>query len=164
VRKNFGALGAALVAALLVSACGDKGGGGGGLFGGGGVAGSYELDVDAAKKAAEEATKKQMPEGLPPEAMEQARKMMDQMLNSMKMDFDVKADGTFAASMSMEMMGQKKDSSAKGTWKQSGDQVTFTTTEEDGKAKSPPDVKTATYKDGRLTVTEGPMTIVLKKK
>jgi hypothetical protein len=63
----------------------------------------------------------------------------------------------------MEMMGQKKNSSAKGTWTQSGDQVTLTTTEEDGKPKSG-ESKTATYKDGTLTVSDGPMPIVLKKK
>jgi hypothetical protein len=67
----------------------------------------------------------------------------------------------------MEFMG-KKDSSAKGTWKQSGDQLTFLTTEEDGAKQDPPDEQKATLKDGKIVMPMkdggGKGTLVLRKK
>jgi hypothetical protein len=151
VTKTLGAVVAALVATLVLSACGDKDGGG--PFGSGGVVGHYTLDMDAVRKEAAKEPKEKP-----------GAEVFLKMIEAMKFDFDVNGDNTFTARTSGEFMGQKQESVAKGTWKQAGDQVTFTTTEEDGVKKDPPETKVATYKDGRLSLIEDRMPMVLKKK
>jgi hypothetical protein len=149
VHSIFGARVIALVASLLLSACGDNGGG---------VVGSYEIDTDAARGALEV----EMLADVPPAERE---KLLDDLMRSMRADIDLNRDQTFVSYFSADFQGQKRESTTKGTWEQEGNRVHFRVTQENGKKKDKPEVMTARYADGRLSITkENGMTLWLKRK
>jgi hypothetical protein len=121
-----------------------------------GPAGTYELDRDALSAMARNLAK-----DAPPEAAKMAEEA-EKMLLGMRLSLRLEEDGTFSGRLESDAAGF--ESSVRGTWTHRGATVTLTTTEEDGERRDPPDVKTATYADGRLTVTERPgQDLVLKR-
>jgi hypothetical protein len=152
VKKTLVVCALGLATSFALAGC-SKEGGGGGVFASP-VVGRYELDIDAVVAQAKE---KAGAESMPPE-------MVEGMLKNAKMDFEVKSDHTYVGSFTMDFMGQKKESTTKGTWKQDGNQVSFTETENDGKPSEKKETKVATYADGRLTLADDGITLVLRKK
>ena len=91
------------------------------------------------------------------------RKATEVMLESLAAStFEISADGTFKSTSSL--MGM--DSAKSGTWTTEGAEITFTTTERNGKPAT--EVRVGTIKDGVITVadTQGgkTMNIVMRKK
>ncbi|MBL8755261.1 MAG: hypothetical protein JNK15_18320, partial [Planctomycetes bacterium] len=108
------------------------------------AAGTYEIDKAALKTT--------MAASMPAEAKGNAEmsKMMDAMVDSMVMKLDLKADGTAAMDMKMEMMGQKMEDSATGTWKLDGTKLTVTSKKKDGKEET----KVGEYANGSFTIED----------
>jgi len=122
--------------------------------------GSYQIDTAAVAPELKKGIAT-----LPPEQKEAAELMFTRLLTALgEARFDVMADHTFE--MKMSFMGQ--ETHEKGTWKQEGEKITFTTTETNGQPND--EVQEGTFKDGVLTVTEpegmgnGPMTLVMRKR
>ena len=92
------------------------------------------------------------------QARETAKKEAAEMQN---MEAVVAPDGTF------HVTGLGKVKSVKGTWKQEGDKIVFTTTEEAGEKKDPPEVLNASYENGVIRVrpeADMPFDLVFRKK
>lgn len=138
MKKNLMSL-VSVLALTLMTACGSEAAASGSK-----AAGVYEIDKVALKQAALD--------GMPEEARSnpEATKMMDAMFETMVMTVELKEDGTCEMNGSMEMMGQKSEKSAKGTWKLDGDQLTMTTEDDTGKKET----KTVTLKDGKFSIEE----------
>jgi hypothetical protein len=81
----------------------------------------------------------------------------------MKAEITLKKDGT--AAFEMDMPGEDHESGT-GTWKQAGESVTITQTTKNGKpaeGKSA-EPKVCQFKDGKLSATEGGMTMNFNRK
>lgn len=131
--------------------------------GAGGVVGKYALDKDSMIKASLEQAGAGKAEGADLDKMKQ---MISSMVDSMKIELEIKSDNTFTTSATMPKMpgmdagGVKKTD---GTWKQEGEEIVFTDVNEDGKKKDKPETKRAKYKGGVLSIDAGPMKIAMKK-
>jgi len=122
------------------------------------AAGTYKLDTaafEAAMLAAMPEDQKKDPN---------AAKMAKAMAEGMDISIELKEDGTAALNSKITMMGQTKETSATGTWKLDGDQLTMTTKDKESDKE---ETKTATLKDGAFSVTEEEngmkMTMTFKK-
>ena len=93
-----------------------------GLVGCGGVEGTYKLDKDETKKAAEADIAK-----LPADQQEMAKKFGMAMADKMDATLELKKDNTLSMKMSMDGKDSKEES---GTWKKEGDDIVLTS---DGK-------------------------------
>lgn len=120
----------------LVAACG------GGAGAASSAAGVYEMD----KAAFKQTMLASMPEEAKKEKM--AMEMVDKMADGMNVTIDLKADGSAAMTIKMDMMGQKKDETENGTWKLDGNKLSITTKEKDGKEET----KTADYANGSFSI------------
>ncbi len=159
----FTLLSVVLMCTLLLTACGGGGGGGGGAATETSVAGVYELDKAAIRKAAEEELKKQQAEagGEENPLGDRGVSMMMGMIDEMNMTLTLNADKT--AKMDMSMMGDT--TVATGTWSLSGSTITITLAEEG----RPPEPATGTVSGNTITLNppedeEMPFDMVFKKK
>jgi hypothetical protein len=140
-----------------------------------GVAGDYVLDASNLLEFFTEQFLEEMPdvgdmggmggmdEAAKKEMLEQAKAQAKQMAEASKMTVSLKGDGTFTASGAM--MGDEV--SAGGTYEVKGDQITFTTTMEDGEEVEDGDVMTGTIKNGVIRFKpeeEMPFELVFRKK
>lgn len=118
-----------------------------------GVEGTYQVDVEALKAAALQSPDIQAV----PEAQ---RPMILAMFDSMKVTIVIK-DGEFTADS--DVMGEVH--SGKGKYTVDGDQLTMTTTEQDGEAVEEPEEQSAKIEGDTLVIfSEGmPFPIILKK-
>lgn len=128
---------------------------------GNGPMGAWVIDKDAMKEAMVAMARAQA--GDNQQQLEMMRSMMNQMLDGLQIQIDVRADHTFAVSGSTTMLGEEREIQASGTWKQEGDHVTFETLVEDGEEREEPEMKEATLVEGRLEIDDGPMKIVFKR-
>ena len=105
--------------------------------------GKYKLEIDPAMIAEMEAEVAKTPEAMRPmvQGMVDAFKNMDGR-------FELKGDNTFTASMTMP----DGETTMKGTWKLEGDQITMTSTHQDGEEKV--ESKTGTFKNGQIVIAE----------
>ncbi|MFO1053265.1 MAG: hypothetical protein U1F36_13720 [Planctomycetota bacterium] len=130
--------------------------------GGGSVAGKYSLDTAAVKAAMMKAGGADA-DKLPADQKKQMEEMMNKMVEAMKCDMTLGADGTFECVMEMPMVGK---SSIKGTYKVDGDKITMTGKEQ-GKADAKEETKSGTISGSTITMTEEEggqkMTMVFKK-
>jgi heat shock protein HslJ len=109
------------------------------------AAGIYELD----KAVMKETMLAMMPAETrsKPEAVEMAAKAVD----GMNVIIDLHADGTAKLDAKMDVMGQKVENSAAGTWKFEAGKLTIITKDENGKEGS----KTADLVDGKFSMEMG---------
>lgn len=137
MKKTLAALFTALT--LSIAACGG---------GAASAAGVYEIDKAALKAAITASMPAEAKDKMPAE-------MLDGMVNGMNISIELKADGTATMSSKMDVMGQKKEDVATGTWKLDGNKLTMTTEDKDGKKET----KTVDYQAGSFSVEadEGPM-------
>ncbi len=163
-----------VIALAMCLACFGCGGEGGGSGGSGGVAGVYVLDGDAMMPAIEkmigpmlEAAQKMM-EALPADERARQEKDMevkmqerkDEMLKELTLEVHLNEDGSFVAK-------DKGKTRAMGTWSSTGSAITFTTTEENGKKKDPPEVINGAIDGGNIRFRpdkQMPFDLVLKRK
>lgn len=128
--------------------------------GGSSVAGKYSLDTSAMKAEMQKSMGADA-DKMPADEKKQMEEMMAKMLESMKCDMTLGADGTFDVAMDMPMVGK---SSIVGTYKVEGDKITMTGKEQ-GKDKE--ETKTGTVSGNTITMTEDDdgkkMTLVFKK-
>lgn len=120
------------------------------------AAGEWTLDTTA---MLEEMRKNPQFKTMMEEGGESAVKFVD-MIKSMKVTVDLNADNSFSGTM--EGMGQK--STAKGTWALEGDKLTISTTEEDGRAKDPPETEVFTFNEETLVLEKDGIKMTLKRK
>ncbi len=126
-----------------------------GLVGCGGVEGTYKLDKDETKKAAEAEIAK-----LPADQQAMAKMMLGgDKMDKMDMTLELKKDNTISMKMTMEGKSDAKEET--GTWKKEGDDVVLSSPEKKDKDMH-------CKKDGKkLTCTEkhnsGDTTIVFTK-
>lgn len=152
---------------LPIVACGGSGDEGGQSNGGSNasssVVGTWKIDSESVAKAIEAKAKEEAGENAA--NVEQMLPMLKAMAQQFKLDLTMNADQTFSVGGTTPnpMGGDPKKFSAKGTWKVNGASIEMTTTEEDGKAKETPETKTATLKDGALTLSQDGMSIILRK-
>ena len=87
-----------------------------------------------------------------------AAAMMGEAMNAVTWgDMHLRADGTWDTSMEMELLGQKRTTTMKGTWELDGDEIVLTATEENGAEMAEPDVQRGKYVDGSFSLmSEGP--------
>jgi hypothetical protein len=105
--------------------------------------GKYKLEIDPALIAEMEAEVAKTPEEMRP----MVQGMVD-MLKNMDGQFELKGDNTFTASMKTP----QGENTMKGTWKLAGDQITMTSTHQNGEEKE--ETKTGTFKDGQIVVED----------
>ena len=157
----------AVISCAFLLGCGDDAGSGGGGGVAEGPAGTYVLDAAALEAAYVEMSQK-MTEGMSgididmektlEGARETARK---EAAEAQGMEAVLVPDGTF------HVTGMGKGKSVKGTWKQEGDKIVFTVTEEDGEKQDPPEVRTGSYENGVIRVrpeADMPFDLVFRKK
>ena len=139
---------ASLVGASLVG-CGDGAG-----PSGGDIAGTYTLDVDATA----DAMAKTHPNATADTA-KAAKEMTRNLFKRLEMSITVKGDKTWEGTFK----GGTLNGTRKGTWFQDGDKATLVTKEKDGKPADDPDRK-MTVSDGTLTIEEGNVRVLLKRR
>ncbi len=171
MRQNLRFLlsvGVALAVGFVAVGCGDKGGGGG-SYDPKSPVGTWSLDTqpiaDAMKPMVE--GMKKMVEAMPagPEKEKQLKDVEEKMgaLAKMKMELTLNKDGT--ASFDADMPGEKHETGT-GTWTQDGEKVTIVQKMKNGKPAEGKNAepKTLTFKDNKLTATEGGVTMGFKRK